>query len=780
MARKSASGSGAIGILLLGLVGLIASIPTEVWICIGVAAGLYLLARLLSGKKGKANPAVSQVPDLPADVPRAQASVMPGELVQRPQKPVQKARSSGFRIPNPPKDLGPARWYLPGQEVQVAGRRIVGGLIYVGSSLPTSTSGSDPSLIDPSKATDSRGDCTIRHTTYHPNYSDISPSARAAYLDWLASGRQNAAADIGYVFIFFYGLERRILVDSKLDPSIRQEWPRMAAELRGLLGIYRTQSNSFKIYATALLELIELNAPTSKLYEKPINELSRTFELPIPIRIALGQAAVDNVPVPVHLALTWIKHAPEIQLGAAASRCIEEFNRCFALRYLHHFGDGLVLPVNRTPLRLAYRPASAALRGTADLRIEVGNLPDITAVTTPIQKLKEVVEQVTDELGPYSRYVKRNPGSELRLEGILQLPPALWPTPVQSAVDALKARIGNGMIVLSCSDLLKALNAEATLTRDQFLILAEALEDTLIGMEPDVIAGSKIPKPTDRIALFAMPETATAKRTSAAYKTAVLTLQLASTVANADGRFDGVELAYLSKQVKAWTHLSLNHQRRLTAQLRLLSQAPASLQAIKKRLEPLTRPERTRLAAFMTTVAQSGGTVTPGEVRTLQKIYAALGVENDAVFRDIHAAATGASPLPNASNDAFELDHARIAVLQRDTDQAAALLRGIFTDEEKDISVPAADAEISANAEQAQRSGLLGLDEAHSAFARLLLSHSEWTRAQLSDVAADLDLMLDGALERINDACFEAFNQPLTEGEDPVTVNSELLEKIAA
>ena len=76
--------------------------------------------------------------------------------------------------------------------------------------------------------------------------------------------------------------------------------------------------------------------------------------------------------------------------------------------------------------------------------------------------------------------------------------------------------------------------------------------------------------------------------------------------------------------------------------------------------------------------------------------------------------------------------------------------------------------------------GLLGLDEAHSSFARMLLSRPQWSRSELIDVAEDLELMLDGALEHINEASFDAFDMPLTEGEDPIDVRAEVLEKIEA
>jgi hypothetical protein len=50
---------------------------------------------------------------------------------------------------------------------------------------------------------------------YWPLYSGIDPASRAAYLHWLTGGRKAPEAYIGYVFLFFYGIERRVLVDAQ-------------------------------------------------------------------------------------------------------------------------------------------------------------------------------------------------------------------------------------------------------------------------------------------------------------------------------------------------------------------------------------------------------------------------------------------------------------------------------------------------------------------------------------------------------------------------------------
>src|SRR3546814_5554986 len=113
-------------------------------------------------------------------------------------------------------------------------------MLYVGTSLAAENGRDDPCLIDPSKSIARDGNYAERHMDYWPSYSDISATARRAYLSWLAEGRNAAGADIGYVFLFFYGLERRVLVDADIDQAARGERARSeehTSELQSLMRI---------------------------------------------------------------------------------------------------------------------------------------------------------------------------------------------------------------------------------------------------------------------------------------------------------------------------------------------------------------------------------------------------------------------------------------------------------------------------------------------------------------------------------------------------------------
>lgn len=799
MARRRKSGSGGVlGALLVGAIALFAAIPNEVWIGLAmlVAVGFAIYAY----SRSKNAQATVEETELPRKAPRSteRTARRPGtETRQAPTfiaddtpvsvAPAPAATSGDFKLPAAPEGFGATTWIRVGLSVNVSGVTIPGGMVYVGTSLSTPLGGNDPCLIDPSKAVARQGDYTERQMGYWPSYSEISSSARRAYLNWLAGGRKDPEAEIGYVFLFFYGLERRAILDAAKDEAAQADWPVIAAELRRLLDIYGEKSNSFQRYAGELLDWVSLASYPSKLYEQPVPPFPKTFELPLYVRLALGQSAVDGAPVPVHLALAWARLDPNVYLRTPATRCAEQFEQLFAQKYAELCGPGMVLPRNRTKLKLVYRPASAGFRGYQELKLSFNDTPDVTVLTAPTKKLREVVEAATSPLDSFSRLIGKNPEAMASLEGLLQLPAPLWPENAQKALQSLKSRMGEGMLAMPFQDVLNLLGAKTAFARDKTLSLARTLESANVGFEPDVLSGAKAPKPEDKVVLFLLPASEQLSRANGPYLAAALTLQLASAVASADGEFGIKEMSHLRETVLSWKHLAPNQTRRLLAHLRLLMQAPASLTALKKKFEPLDLAVKESIAAFMATVAQSDGEVSPAEVKMLDKVYKALGVDSKKVFSDVHAVAAGSKPTIARGNqvevDGFKLDPERIAALQKDTEKVSALLANIFTDAEEAAAAQTAEPaelEPESDADEAPK-GLLGLDEAHTALARMMLSRPEWSRGELLDVAADLDLMLDGALEHINEAAFDMHDMPLFEGDDTVlTVNAEILEKVEA
>lgn len=211
MARRKGTGAGGVvAVIVLGALAMLMAIPKEVWIGAGVLAAIGFVAYLVS--QSKKTRAVVEVPQAPRQVSRPAArseapAAMPVGARAMPRfvpddSLVDVARTpsaaTAFKVPAAPKGLGVAAWVPVGQSVSISDVAIPGGMLYVGTSLPTPHGAPDPCLIDPSKSVARQGDYTKRQMGYWPSYSEISGEARRAYLNWLAGGRKDPEADIGY------------------------------------------------------------------------------------------------------------------------------------------------------------------------------------------------------------------------------------------------------------------------------------------------------------------------------------------------------------------------------------------------------------------------------------------------------------------------------------------------------------------------------------------------------------------------------------------------------
>lgn len=694
-----------------------------------------------------------------------------------------------YQIPTAPPGVSKGiRWIPHGESLTVGGVEIPGGLLYFGT-VHQRYPEADPALINPRLPVSSVcPDLSSRLMGYWPSYSTISPEARKAYLSWLATGRKDPSADVGYVFLFFYGLERRVLEDLAGEKKESPELLLIEAEVQRLLGIYGS-NHSFKGYASRFLEFISTPANPVIPETPPAPPGEKVFELPLALRIGLGLFARDQKPVPADWALAWVMADPNIYLRTPALRCQEQFNTLFKQHYPDEFRGGLRLKVNRTKLKIGYQPASSGLRNR-EYSCTLPGLPDVSAVTAPVTELREFANKCSDKLDAYSRYLGRNPDSAQALEGLLLLPVALWPTEVRAELEALKARVGDGMVLMSFGDLAGKLKSSGPLSRDKMLGLAHALESLNLGIEPDVIAGSKVPKTEDKIVLFpTLPEDG-AIRGTPTYVAATVTLDLSCAAARADGDASSHEMLHLSRQIESWGHLTEAHRKRLKARLRLGLEQPPTLASLKKKMEPLVPEAKRAIGLFLAHLCQADGQVSPEEVKFLERVYKTLGLDSQLVYSDLHVApgtpqkvgasttvASGVAPKKAGLARSFTLDHERIALLHKETEAVSALLARVFTDdtpEEADVPVADVPAEESAKVEN----NILGLSDDYSSFIRRLVSRPLWTREDLGDIAADMELMLDGALEHINEAMLDMFEAPLTEGDDPIEINQELLEQL--
>ncbi|PHN79762.1 TerB N-terminal domain-containing protein [Pseudomonas syringae] len=819
MARKRKGGNAGLGAFLplIILVGLFAQIPKPVWIILAVSVAVGFTCWLVfkpRKRKLASSPTHESISlsTIAQDEPMVSISLGRSDSSEFQRVRLGSSSSQTYAIPKPATKTGKARWLGLNESVEVAGLHLPGGLLYVASN-GEMFGYEEPSLIDASlRVAKSRVDPSVRQMGYWPAYNDITPEARRGYLQWLADGRSDPEADVGYVFLFFYGLERRALIDGVTSAEARADVEIIQEEVRRLLGIYGN-NNSFRGYATRFLDHLKMHEVAPQTYlQEPQKYEAGSYELPMPVRIALGQMAVDKTPLKSSWALAWALTDPNITRRTPVARCGDKFGQLFQQEFDRRHPNGITLGNNKTRLKVAYRPASARLSVPA---VKIGDLPDVSATSGPRNKLQALVDQCSITLDPYSRYLGRNPDSPDSLEALLQLPTPLWPAEAQAELEMIRESVGTDTVCMSFGELAGRFKSAGALSRDKVIALARALEACNVGFEPDVLSGARTPKAEDIVALFGVLPSDGPLRADDGYNAAVVTLDLASAVAAADGDTSLEEVRLLTSHVDSWTHFEPGHRKRLSAHLALQLKQPPTLASLKKKLEPLGVEAKRKIAGFLSHLAHADGEVTPAEVKLLERVYKTLSLDPKMVYSDLHSAAssitaptergssaqprsmpindTGASKLK--TDTGFTLDMSKIAQLQQETAEVSALLAGVFAEDSAGDATIAAhevpenqprertalsgDVESDAEASETSHGATVyGLDVDHSALLRLLVGRNEWSRAELEDAAADLDLMLDGALEQINDMAFDRFDMPLCEGDDPIEINPEIMNEL--
>ena len=709
-----------------------------------------------------------------------------GALLQSVSPALQPA-PSGAQSPPPRKSGQPAGYWLrKGQEIRIAGIVVESGMLYYGRGLSSVASQYDPepSLIDPTlklaKTSVAFADVEM---PYWPAYSTITPAARREYLDWIAGGKKDPNANIGFVFLYFYGLERRALTDSRSSEEARGELTEIASEVERLLAIYGN-NGSLHGYATSFLTTLELMVGAGEP-DLPAG-YDRCFEVPFAVKLKLGRHAADGTPVPASLALAWAETHPAVYLRTPAQRCKDEYRQLFSLYYSDRYGDGMLLRRARKKLKFEYRPASPSYRSC--IEIDVGDVPDVSTLSRPIENLKSLSDEVEAALDAYSRYLGRRPEERRSLPALALLPAELTTNQTSPTWVALRDWAEGELAdkteaVVSATNLLRhwPFDDASSPKKRELSAYAQLLGKLGVGFEPDCRFVSIKLAPDDQAVLFRLSQQSAAP--SAKYAALTTVMQLAAAVVVADGTVSEAEERHLEQHLAEAMGINEAERRRLSAHLTWLLINPSRLAMSKKRIEALRTEDRAHAAALLVNLAGADGRVDKQEVRLLEKVYIYLGLPRDQLYSDLHSADPTDAPIvvespsprtdyaiPSQSRSSGSaLDMSRVEKTLAETKSLQVMLGQIFSDEEDSLIEPAEASTIST---------IAGLDAAHADLLRRLLEQREWTSADFDSLCEDRGLMPSGAIEILNELSFEKAEALLLDGEDLISVDHEVAREI--
>jgi uncharacterized tellurite resistance protein B-like protein len=678
-------------------------------------------------------------------------------------------------------------WIPAGQTVAIADYEIP-GMVYVGDSLSSIKNYNliEPCLISPSlKVNSDRPDYEGKHLDYYPAYGRIPPTSRAAYLEWLSNGRRDPGIHVGYLWLFFYGLERRVFYDllgAGRQPDVSlQEIEEILEEVQRLRSIYKLERYAtFNHKAKIFTDLCGVLYSEKPLYDS-LDPLASNLLL---LQIGLGQLVVANQPIPADWALAWYSRLTKNRLRAAATRCLAEFQALFQLRYTQAYGEGMKLKAGKSMLWIDYSPASPSFHRS--VRVDVGDLPDVSKFAGKISKIGNLVTDCTTQLEPLGRLLGRNPSARNTTAAIALLPPELLSTHGGELVEHLqiwlKPQVSHSPIVISGEELFQhwsGANPEK-LNKAESEGLSQMLEKLGYGIEPDPRLSSTYPKLTSRVALFRL-DTENLRYLSTEYLAATLIAHLALAIASGDELPSPIEREYLNQNLTEFIQLTNAERSRLQAHLHLLLQDKPVFRSLKTRIDPIAIEQRGAIARFLVSVAVADGQASPKEIDRLTKVYTLLELDPQSLYSDVHNVSAGSRPanepitvraasptkghqIPPQDKKKLTLDMSMIESKISESQEVSNLLADIFVEELPAVS----------------EARIAGLDVPHTQLLRALTQKVEWQRGELEAIALPLNLMLDGALEVINEAAFDQCDEALIEGDDPFEVNPDVLQELLA
>ncbi len=448
--------------------------------------------------------------------------------------------------------------------------------------------------------------------------------------------------------------------------------------------------------------------------------------------------------------------------------------------------DGIQVLRSNTKFSLNYYPASPGMRGDTEISV-----PEQWCDPMVHNHSAETLSKISEELMPVVRKITKATTSNSTLEILSVWPMNLnidRPTKLVGLIDNVNNFCSkHPSPTVSALDSLFGIGSDDKITKSQLSRIAEALNACGWVMVPDPrITVTRLSK-SDHVFLYegTCPDKITPNGQSLEIK-----IRLAAILAQADGEVHQREVSYINRIVSK--HLNSMEQEYFLryAQWRLASKT--SIAGLKDQIDSLQTQDCEYLANMLVEVAQADGRLHKDEIKELEKLFTKLSLDTSLVAQYLHEFSqttvkivkhqniSSVPELPNASQVKNKIIDTALGVTldidilkahAQSTKEIQSILSQIFEETApktitKNAAPPVSNPDV-------WHKGTL--DNKHSILLEWLVTREKWTRSEIVEQCQKMGLMIDGALESINDAAFEQLGDSLIDIDDPVVIYLDVL-----
>ena len=631
-----------------------------------------------------------------------------------------------------------ANWYGKGNVIKIQGYEISNPLIYI-----TNSGQESPAChIIPKKLKVSNTE-NYDHIGYWPSYSKLNASQKGVFLKWLSEGKNNTEIDIGYVFIYFYGLEYRVLKENK-DLEL------IGYEIVRLWKCYAS-NRSFQRYSEGLLAYIISNLKDKekamnlfKEIKHGLNKYSIIYQSGIHLKIN------NSTSISVNELISLIPTFENVSGSCIPGKVGTYFDQYFKIIAKTDIEEAIT-HTKIKEYKESYWSASNFIREDhyyKGLRIIVNRKTQ--------NKLAKKWNKAIEDFRPYSRKLNRYSPKEI----FSLLPEELKKTVDHPLKDQLKEITTNLTDkIVTVSEIANFLGMEVSerLNSKECKEIIDALLHGDIIIEPNAVYFKKNYKKNDRVCLSKIQGASMLDTDN--YKMAALIADLGIDLAYSDNDYSEEEAGQIYLTVKSnFLNEELEHEHlRLRVEL-YKTQRPNVSGLLKKISKNLEVKNLEVFINYLVGIALSDGLFTKGEDKKIRTIVSKLGLRESYIteiyekfgiyemFKNIELK-TPQNNLQKGSvipkKQEIILDQQKIDQIKSDTEEVKLVLSKIIREEEQYERYTPADQENNKN--------VTTLNEKQFLFLRSITQQDKWDKKILREKSRQHGFMINAIVSTINE-----------------------------
>lgn len=305
---------------------------------------------------------------------------------------------------------------------------------------------------------------------YWPSYESLNPRQRATYLKLLEDGFNDKNINIGFVFIYFYGLEYRFFNEFN-----EIECDEIIEEVIRLKSLF-SENYSFNGYASSFLDYSEL------LKYNNIGKFSANYNFNSLVGLETLISILTNKGenIKKDIALCYIKKA--LHPRTAILRCPKEFDEIFFYEFEKRYPEGFKCKNRNGVFDVTYHACSGDFSFTI-----LKNLPKTVSDSNSFcNQFRDIINKSYEQLSEYSKYILKD-NSSIYSKFLLPIEISSKINEITNFLNEIEANINEfGFFKIEYKNLLQKLGKE-NLNLKEYKVFLEFLKKYSLSCFPNLL-----------------------------------------------------------------------------------------------------------------------------------------------------------------------------------------------------------------------------------------------------------------------------------------------------